>query len=223
MADLALLAREAQRLVAETLEVEQSNIGISLMVASSGRTEVYKDVTEFESGLTHGLHGVKTIDIVTVCPPDTKKAANANIHFCVGRHGWVEVEGVDRVLVEGLATAVREVGERGRRSGKWLRPAPFALLGSALGVWFVGGVVFSFVRGNGIAGRLAEAAIFALFVAAGVCALANWAIPVVELRMSGESTRLERLVLRPLKWVALTAVGAGLTTLVGVLIAHAVR
>ena len=76
---------------------------------------------------------------------------------------------------------------------------------------------------QGAAGKVGSAAIIFLLLSAGVCVLANWAIPRVEFRLAGEATRLERVVLRPLKWMVLTAFAAGLTALIGVLIATLVK
>jgi len=223
VSDLSSLVDEAQRLVAAALEVDVSDVGISIMVESPGRTEVFKDFDEFEAEMAHGLHSVRMLDIVTLPPNEAKAKANATVHFCVGRHGWVEVGGSDRVRVEGLAAALRDVAERRRRAGRWLRPAPFVLAGAAAGLWIVGAVVFSFVSSNGVAGRIGSAAIILLFLSAGACAAANWAIPIVEFRLAGEPTRLERVVLRPLKWMVLTALAAGLTALIGVLIVTLVK
>jgi hypothetical protein len=223
VSDLSLLADEARRLVAAAFEIDVSDVGISIMAESPGRTEVFKDFDEFEAEMAHGLHSVRMLDIVTFPPDELKAKANATVHFCVGRHGWVEVEGSDHVRVEGLAAALRDVAERRRRAGRWLRPAPFVLAGVALGLWIVGSVVFSFVSSKGVAGGIGSATITLLLLSAGLCVLANWAIPIVEFRLAGEATRLERVVLRPLKWTVLTALAAGLTALIGVLIATLVK
>jgi hypothetical protein len=142
----------------------------------------------------------------------------------MGIHAWAQVEGGDQVRVTGLATALRDVLMRGRRRGRWLRRAPFVLAGAAAGLWLIGSVVFSFVRSTGIAGNLAGVMIVVLFVSAVICAaLSKWAIPGVELRLPGEPTQLERFGLRPLKWVGITVVAAGITALIAAIIATAVK
>jgi hypothetical protein len=217
IADVARIAAQAHRLVAEALEEDQADIGLKINVKRPGRSDSYETVQEFEQDCTSDVRSIEDVAIYAR-PPGFPEKVSAVIYLWRTIGVRSQIEGTDQVRVNGIAVALRDELERGRQGGWWLHHYLWVVFVLMSGVG--GADVASLAINHGhrrypTAGWIALAAGGTMLVLAGVVALLVWAIPNCELRLPDEPTRLRRVVGGPARWLVATVVAALIAAVIG--------
>jgi hypothetical protein len=193
--DVFQVAREVQRLVDEATKGE---FRFSITVAWPGREHQYETPQQFEEGLGLDLESVETVSIFATddkYPPRVEARVDFFEWGADGRIG-----GTLQVTVNGIASAIEDLLERGRRNVAWLWRVGWALYG----IGFAMNVAGLFVGRSDEDEALHDVLTFGgigLMLISGLMLVGTWwAMPRFELRRPGEATRLQ-VLLRRLRWV----------------------
>jgi uncharacterized membrane protein (UPF0136 family) len=206
-ADLSAIAAEARRLVvAAKPESEEGDVRFRMTVSRPGRDDEYEHPEEFEEHETSDLRSIDDIAI-HVSTPGYPTTLRLSIYFFRTSGASFNVEGPDQVRVNGLASALEPILQRGYRRVRWLRDLPFLLLGLAIGVSFWTGTLSA--DKHRTASRIVAVVAAALLLVAGATAVVRKIVPALEVRLPGQPTQLRQIVGGPARWV-LGAVGTAL-------------
>ncbi len=196
----------------------------SVTVKRPERQDQYDTPEEFEEGVVGGgdLKSFETI-YINVRPRDLYEDARVTVVIILfnGRAAaWMQAEGSSEVIVRGVALALQAVLEEGRRThARWVFRIAMVVLwcGVAVSVVFdVGALEHGKHAHNGVL------AIVGLSLdVLGLLLFAMWffAFPAMELRRVGEPTRMQRLLGQPFKWLLGIIVLAGITAVIGTVLA----
>lgn len=175
-----------------------------ITVDRPGREDSYESLEEFDEGLGIDLRSIETVAIHASDKAYPEQVRVATYLYCRHRGAVATVQGTNQVSVNGIAAAIEEQLNAGRRRARWLSKLAWPFYGLGLVLVLAGLAGIALEAGDAdetLTGILTWAGVGIMLASAVVFVTAWRVVPPVELRRPGEQTRLRALVGRPLLYV----------------------